>query len=61
MDSKILEIFASDDRSGKPVRPSPPGYSEKDYGQSWSSHEWKSGDAEHDRSWKPEATSWGIL
>ena len=27
---------ASDDRSGKPERPSPPGYSKEDYGQSWS-------------------------
>ena len=27
---------AGDDRSGKPDRPSPPGYSKEDYGQSWS-------------------------
>ena len=40
---------AVDDRSGKPERPSPPGYSKEDYGQSWSSQEWKSGAAEHDR------------
>ena len=40
---------ASDDRSGKPEKPSPPGYSIEDYGQSWSSQEWKSGAAEHDR------------
>ena len=45
---------AGDDRSGKPERPSPPGYSKEDYGQSWSSQEWKSGAAAHDRSWKPE-------
>ena len=45
---------ASDDRSGKPVQPSPPGYSKVDYGRSWSSQEWKSGAAEHDRSGKPE-------
>ena len=32
---------AGDDRSGKPERPSPPGYSKEDYGQSWSSQEWK--------------------
>ena len=52
---------AADDRSGKPERPSPPGYSKEDYGQSWSSQEWKSGAAEHDRSGKPEKTSWDML
>ena len=52
---------ASDDRSGKPERPSPPGYSEEDYGQSWSSQEWKSGAVEHDRSGKPEKTSWDMM
>ena len=52
---------ASDDRSGKPEKPSPPGHSKEDYGQSWSSQEWKSGAAEHDRSGKPEKTSWDIL
>ena len=39
---------------------SPPGYSKEDYGQSWSSQEWKSGAAEYDRSGKPEKTSWDI-
>ena len=43
---------AGDDRSGKPERPSPPGYSKEDYGRSWSSQEWKSGAAAHDRSGK---------
>ena len=52
---------ASDDRSEKPEKPSPPGYSKEDYGQSWSSQEWKSGAAEHDRSGKPETTSWDLL
>ena len=52
---------ASDDRSGKPVEPSPPGYSKEDYGRSWSSQEWKSGAAEHDRSGKPEENSWDSL
>ena len=52
---------ASDDRSGKPENPSPPGYSKEDYCQSWSSQEWKSGAAEHDRSGKPEKISWDIL
>ena len=52
---------ASDDRTVKPERPSPPAYSKEDYGQSWSSQEWKSGAAEHDRSGKPEKTSWDSL
>ena len=50
----------SDDRSEKPEKPSQPGYSKEDYGQSWSSQEWKSGAAEHDRS-RHEKTSWDIL
>ena len=62
MDIKILgKSVAGDDRSGKPTRPSPPGYSKEDYGRSWSSHEWKSGAAAHDRSGKPEKTSWDKL
>ena len=52
---------ASDDRSGKPEKPSPPGNSKEDYGQSWSSQEWKSGAAEHDRSGKPQEISWDSL
>ena len=53
---------ASDDRSGKPEKPSPPpGYSKEDHGQSWSSQEWKSGAAAHDRSGKPVKTSWDML
>ena len=51
----------SDDRTVKPENSSPPSYSKEDYGQSWSSQEWKSGAAEHDRSGKPETTSWDIL
>ena len=46
---------------GKPVQPSPPGYSQEDYGRSWSSQEWKCGAAEHDRSGKPEEISWHNL
>ena len=49
---------ASDDRSGKPDRPSPSGYSKEDYGRSWSSQEWKSEVRAHDRSGKPDETSW---
>ena len=52
---------AGDDRSGKLERPSPPGYSKEDYGQSWSFQEWKSGAAAHDRSGKPEKTSWDMM
>ena len=37
------------------------GYSKGDYGQSWSSQEWKSGAAAHDRSGKPEKTSWNAM
>ena len=49
------QSVASDDRSGKPEKQSRPGYSKEDYGQFWSSQEWKSGAAEHDGSVKPEA------
>ena len=52
---------ASDDRTVKPVQPSQPDYSQEDYGRSWSSQEWKSGAAEHDRSGKPEVNSWDSL
>ena len=52
---------AGDDRSVKPERPSPPGYSKEDYGRSWSSQEWKSGAAAHDRSGKPEKTCWDMM
>ena len=45
----------------KPKNSSPPGYTQEDYGRSWSSQEWKSGAAEHDRSGKPEKTSWDTL
>ena len=50
-----------DDRTGKPVETSRSDYLQEDYGRSWSSQEWKSGAAEHDRSGKPEKTSWDIL
>ena len=35
-----------------------PDYTQEDYGRSWSSQEWKSGAAEHDRSGKLEEMSW---
>ena len=52
---------ASDDRSGKPDRLSPTGYSKIDYGRSWSSQEWKSEAKAHDRSGKPDETSWNAM
>ena len=52
---------AVDDRSGKLDRPSPSGYSKEDYGQSWSSQEWKGGAAAHDRSGKPDKISWDTM
>ena len=62
MDIKILERSASyDDRTGKPVETSRSDYLQEDYGRSWSSQEWKSGAAEHDRSGKPEVNSWDSL
>ena len=50
-----------DDRSGQPDRLSPAGYSKLDYGHSWSSQEWKSEVAAHDRSGKPDETSWNAV
>ena len=43
------------------MQPSRPDYTQEDYGRSWSSQEWKSGAAEHDRSEKPEEMSWYTL
>ena len=51
----------SDDRTEKLVEPSRSDYIQEDYGRSWSSQEWKSGAAEHDRSGKPEGNSWDSL
>ena len=50
-----------DDRSGKPDRLSPAGYSKMDYGRSWSSQEWKSEVTAHDRSGKLDKTSWSMV
>ena len=50
-----------DDRAGKLVETSRSDYLQEDYGRSWSSQEWKSGAAEHDRSGKPEKTSWDAM
>ena len=51
----------SDDRTGKSVETSRSDYLQEDYVRSWSSQEWKSGAAEHDRSGKPEVNSWDSL
>ena len=50
-----------DDRTVKPVETSRSDYLQKHYGRSWSSQEWKSGAAEHDRSEKPDENSWDSL
>ena len=50
-----------DDRSGHLDRLFPAGYSKSDYGRSWSSQEWKSGSAAHDRSEKLDKTSWNAV
>ena len=49
-----------DDRAVKPIETSRSNYSQ-DYGSSWSSQVWKSGNGEHDRSGKPEQNSWDSL
>ena len=56
-----LEQLVLDDRAGKPVETSRSDYMQEDYGRSWSSQEWKSGAAEHDRSGQPEKNSWDSL
>ena len=62
MDIKILgNLLRWTIDRGKPERPSPPGYSKEDYGQSWSSQEWKSGAAEHNRSGQPDKISWDAM
>ena len=50
-----------DVRSGQPDRLSPAGYSKSDFYRSWSSQEWKSDVTAHDRSEKPEKTSWNEM
>ena len=55
------EKHVLDDRAGQPVETSRSNYSQKDYGLSWSSQEWKSGDGEHDRSGQPDKNSWDSL
>ena len=54
------EQLVLDDRAEKPVETSRSNCSQ-DYGPSWSSQVWKSGDGEHDRPGKPEEISWDTL
>ena len=54
------ERHVLDDRTGQPVEMSRSDYSQ-DYGSSWSSQVWISGDGEHDRSGQPEQNSWNSL
>ena len=62
MDIKILENLLHVTIDRRPEKPSPPPRSlNKDYGQSLFSQKWKSGAAEHDRSGKPEKTSWDMM
>ena len=49
-----------DDSAGRPVEKSRSNYSQE-YGSSWSSQVWKSGNGEHDRSGRPEQNSWESL
>ena len=60
MDIKILKKPVLDDRAGQPVETSRSNYSQ-DYGLSWSSQVWKSGDGEHDRPGQPDKNSWDSL
>ena len=59
MDIKIRkDLFQLTIERGNPVEKSRSDNLQKDHGRSWSSQEWKSGAAEHDRSGKPEVNSW---
>ena len=51
----------SDGRTGQLVETSRSDCLQKDYGLSWSSQEWKSGNGEHDRSGQLEQNSWNSL
>ena len=55
------ERHVLDDRTVQPVQMSRSDYLQKDYGLSWSSQEWKSGDGEHDRSGQPDRNFWDSL
>ena len=62
MDIKILEnLFQVTIERGNLCNRQDQIITQEDYGRSWSSQEWKSGAAEHDRSGKPEEISWDTL
>ena len=48
------ERYVLDDRTGQPDRLSPTDNSIMDYVRSWSSQQWKSEAAAHERSGKPD-------
>ena len=50
-----------DDRTVQPMETSRSDCLQKDYGLSWSSQEWQSGDGEHDRSGQLDRNSWDSL
>ena len=60
MDIMNLNNLFLDDRAERPVETSRSNYSQE-YGSSWSSQVWKSGNGEHDRSGKLEQNSWDSL
>ena len=51
-------FVVADDRSGQPDGLSPADYSNLDYVRFWSSQKFKSEVTTHDRSGKPDKTSW---
>ena len=55
------ERHVLDDRTGQPVEMSRSNSLQKDYGPSWFSQVWKSGDGEHDRPGQPDRNSWDSL
>ena len=61
MDIKILENLLQETIGRGNLRTRHHQVIQEDYGQSWSSQEWKCGASTHDRSGKPETTSWNTL
>ena len=59
--SRSWEICSGRRSIRKPDRLSPTGFSKSDYDRSWSSQEWKSEVTAHDRSGKPDKTSWNAV
>ena len=54
------KTVVADNRSEQNDKLSSTDYSKEDYGQSWSSQEWKSEVTAHDRSGQPDKTSWSM-